>query len=422
MNFSRSHTTAAAFAAFVLLAPAAALAEVTVTPVVSATGRAMDNTGRRTEDQKPQSDVTTSASAGGQVLWSNPTAAVRLSALGEYERYLSAAVKNTYATGGLDGAWRPDERTNVRSAFNASYAPDRYDPRVPYRIAIASPDGSELPPFVRATTTRFTGSTRMERWLSEYTRGRVIGAYSSTRYTDRQTVGDQPTAIEPRQLQGRNVAEVGVEGLRKVTEIGAAGLYSRYANADYEAGPTAHTFESGALTEWAVEERWTFRATAGANYTRVPGEDGVPTRLGWTGEMALIRAYQRGSLELRGKEGHSFTSGAIPAANRREARLAGTFLPYEVLETSAWAGAAREKSLFAAYRATGTVDIYSAGASLGFRATESLTFKLGYEHNRLKSTGLAALPYQSNTVFFGFTFIGGPIGDAPAGSRYPPAP
>src|SRR5206468_3718139 len=123
------------------LLPASALADVTVAPVVSATGRATDNAGQRPSGPGARGDLVSDVGAGGSIYWSRPTAAIRLEALGEYERYQSQAVKNTYASGGLDGKWRPDERTTVRSLLKASYAPDRYDPRVPYRLLASLPEG-----------------------------------------------------------------------------------------------------------------------------------------------------------------------------------------------------------------------------------------------------------------------------------------
>src|SRR5687768_7904952 len=100
----------------------------------------------RSEEQGRRGDAIGDVSAGASLLWSRPTFAIRMQALGEYERYLSAAVRNTYAAGGLDGKWRPDERTTVRADLGASYSPDRYDPRVPYRLAVSALESGEAAP------------------------------------------------------------------------------------------------------------------------------------------------------------------------------------------------------------------------------------------------------------------------------------
>lgn len=403
--------------------PAWAGAVTTVTPIVTVNARATDNAGRRPDTQDPREDVLTTVGAGGQVYWS-PTEilALRLGLLGEYERYLSAAVRNTYAAGGLDGSWRPDERSELRADVRASYAPDRYDPRVPYRLAIAAPDGGGLPPFVRATTTRVEGDARFERWVTERVRGRVETELSSTRYSDRRVAGEEPTSIDPRALEGRDVGSLAAEGLRSLTETWAAGVYGRYSMADYEVGPTAHSVETGVTTEWDVTEVWEARASAGANWVRVPGEQGVPTRLGWIGEARLTRSWELARLSFRGREGLHFTSGAIPAAHRREGRVEGAIQPWEQVEGMAWFAAARERSMFDAYRATGTATVLSTGASVGWRPQRSWMMRVGYEHARADTTGLVDLPYRSNLVFVGLTFTGGPFGDVPPGDRYPPVP
>ena len=393
--------------------PLDAGADTTVTPVASAMGRATDNSGQRTGVQGRRQDVLTTLSAGGRIDWSRPTFAIRISALGEYERYLSAAARNTYASGGLDGKWRTDERTTVRSDLTASYAPDRYDPRVPYRVAIAAPEGTEIPPFVRATTTRAHAGLRWERWLTETDRLRLFSGASSVRYTDRRLVGPQPSALPPRSLESRAVFELGGEGLRQITEAGAAGFYTTGAGADYETGPNVFTAESGVMTEWNVTERWTATARSGMTYTTVPG-DRLPDRLGWGYEGVLTRLWTRGQLDASVKEGVHLTTGAIPAAHRREGRLAAQIRPFERLSADGWVAAARERSMFSAYHATGTFTQWNAGAALGFRATERTTVKLGYEHTRLDSSGLVELPFRSNVVFLGITFAGGGFGDPPA--------
>lgn len=396
-----------------LALPAPALADLTFTPTVQATAKATDNAGLRSAQQGPQRDAIGNVSAGASLLWSRPTAAMRIQALGEYERYLSAAVRNTYAAGGLEGKWRPDERTTVRADLGASYAPDRYDPRVPYRLAIdALESGEAVPPFVRATTTRARSYLVGERWITETFRGRLAAEYVATRYSERQVVGGDGELPE-RALENRDAVELTATALKQVWEPGALGVYAVYGHADYEFGPTVHHVESGVTTEWDVTERWTFEARTGATWNRAPESDGLPTRIGWNGRAALSRTWLRGELEASIREGVYMTSGALPAAHRREGRLSGLFRPFERLETRGFVAAAREKSLYAEYRATGRYDLFTAGASLGFRTTERSTVSLGWEHARLASRGLVEFPYSSNTVWLGFTFTGGPFGDPP---------
>lgn len=405
-------TTLLALGLFALVSPAAS-ADVTVTPVVSATGRATDNAGQRPDGAGARSDVVSDLGAGGSIYWSRPTAAIKLEALGEYERYLSQAVRNTYAGGGLDGKWRPDERTTFRSLLKASYAPDRYDPRVPYRLVISSPDPGDLPTFIRATTTKVQEDVSADRWYSETWRGHAEAEISSTKYSDRKAIGATPTALDPRVLQSRTVASLGAAGFRQLTEPAAVGLYGNYGHADYEKGPTVHQLEGGAVTEWNASERVVFKAKLGLNAIVVPGPQGVPTRMGWNGDVSLARNWERGSFAASAKQGTFLTSGAIPASNRREGRLDAMFRPFERVETSAWVEGAREHSMYSAFAATGTYTIWTAGGALGLHATEHTLIKLGYEHDQLATHGLVALPYRQNVVFFGITFTGGPFGDPP---------
>ncbi len=409
----RAIKIAAILPAFLAASPSLALADVTFTPTVTATAKATDNAGWRSPDQAPRKDAIGDLSAGASLLWSRPTLAIRMQALGEYERYLSAAVRNTYAAGGLDGKWRPDERTSVRGDLGASYSPDRYDPRVPYRLSLAALESGEaVPPFVRANTARVRGYARGERWYTETVRGRLSGEYVGYRYSERRAVGTD-VGLPERTLENRDSAEITAEALKQVLEPGALGVYALYGHADYEIGPTVHHVESGVTTEWEVTERWTFEARTGASWMRAPESSGLPTRLGWNARAALARTWLRGSLEASAREGVYVTSGVVPAAQRREGRLSGTFRPWERVETRAFVGAAREKSLYSAYRATGSYDLVTGGASLGFRATERSTLSLGWEHARLASKGLVEFPYTSNTVWLGFTFTGGPFFDPP---------
>lgn len=397
----------------ILVTPSLALADVTVTPTVQATAKATDNSGMRSEEQGRRGDAIGDVSAGASILWSRPTFAIRTQALGEYERYLSAAVRNTYAAGGLDGKWRPDERTTVRGDLGASYSPDRYDPRVPYRLAVSALESGEAAPaFVRANTAKVRGYMRGERWVSETFRTRLAGEYVGYRFSERRAVGTD-VGLPPRSLENRDVVEIATEALKQVSEPGALGGYALYGRADYESGPTVHRVESGVTTEWEVTERWSFEARAGASWMRAPEAASLPTRLGWNARAGLTRMWLRGELEASVREGVYMTSGALPAAQRREGRLSGVFRPWERLETRAFVAMAREKSLYSAYRATGRYDLLAGGASLGFRTTERSTVSLGWEHARLVSTGLVEFPYTSNTVWLGFTFTGGPFGDPP---------
>ncbi len=407
-----SKQIAAAVLALGLATPA--LADTTFTPSATIQGEATDNAGQRGPNQGARGDAITTLQAGGELLYSRPTFAWKFSALGEYERYLSAGVKNTWAAGGLDGKWRPDERTSVRSTSKASYAPDRYDPRVPYRLVAATPAGADLPLFVRATTMKGSEQIQADRWITEIVRGRAIGEFSALHFSDRRAVGPQSGAIPARVLQSRDAGRLELDGLRQLTEPWAVGLYGSGSRADYEAGPSVYTEELGGITEWNVSERMIFAAKLGGQYVQVPGPRGQPAHLGYSGEVSLKRFWERGQLELAAKDGVSVTTSSIPAAEEQTGRIAGTFLPWQMVEAGAYAAATREHSMYQVYRATGTATILSACTTLGWRFKEHWTAKLGFDHTRQTATGLVEIPYQANTVYLGITFAGLSFGDPPA--------
>jgi hypothetical protein len=396
------------------LATTYASADTSFIPKAALTGLATDNAGQRSTTEGTRGDTLSTAQAGGQLLYSQPLYLVKLDVLGEYERYMSAAVKNTYAAGVLDGSWRPDERTRLRSTARSTYAPDRYDAQVPYRLGISSPTGTGLPLFVRATSTQWSEVLFGERDLTERTRGRVIAEVTGTKYTNRRAIGPEPGAIPARMLQSRNAALLELTGLHQVTEYGAAGLYGQYSRADYEIGPSVHTVDAGALTEWNVSDKLLFTARAAAEYIRIPSDPvREPARVGWSGGLSITRSWERGDVLLLAKEGVSLVTASLPAAETREARLAGSVLPYERVEAGAYAAIAREHSMFAAYKATGTATVISAGGSVGWRFGPSWTARLGFDHARQTSAGLVAIPYDVNTVFVGLSFVGLALGDPP---------
>lgn len=402
-------------ALLVAAAPRTAFADVTFTPEVASSAERTDNAGQRSPGEGVRGDTITTARAGGELLFSHPLWAVRATALGEYERYLSADVRNTWATGGLEGIWHPDETTRVRSKLRASYAPDRYDPRIPYRLIALGTPAADLPLFVRATTLDVDETAMGERWITELVRGRVTAEWSSRRYSDRRGVGSTAaTAVPAVALQSRTAAIVGGELARKFTETALVGGWISGARADYEAGPSAYTTEGGGLFEWEAGERTSFAARAGGQFVAVPGPGGVPPHLGWEGALSLRHDWLTGSAEVEAKDGVSVTTSALPAAEEQTARLVARWLPFEHVETSAYAAATREHSAFAVYRATGTATILSAGGALGWRMTRSFTARIGFDHVRQDSRGLVEIPYRANTAWIGITFTGRAFGDPPA--------
>lgn len=391
------------------LTPAPALAAASFTPVAEVRGHATDNAGNRPEEFGPQRATTATAAAGGRMVWSRPVWSIRLEGLGEYERYLSANVRNTGASGGLDGKWRPDERTFVRSTARASYAPDRWDPRVPYRLAIAMPAGDDLPPFVRATTTRVTEQLLFERRATEAWRVRALGGFSSTQYEDRRFGEPDGAPFDARLMQGRTVYEAGMESLWAMRETVEAGFYGGGSRADYEVTRDAYTSSAGALVEWKIEERLTFRARTGPDWTSVPGSD-LPDRYGFTADALLIRRWTLAEVELMGRDGVFLADATIPAARRSDGRFTVRARPFERLSVEAYAGAGMERSMYEGYHETGSARSGIAGTSLGWRMTEHLTAKAGYQYSAVETTGRSDLPHRSNTVFVGMSFTGWSFG------------
>src|SRR5207245_614802 len=135
----------------------------------------------------------------------------------------------------------------------------------------------------------------------------------------------------------------------QVSEPGALGAFARYEHADYEAGPAAHELVSGATAEWSWSERGKLAAKAGPDFVVVPGPGGVPPRAGFRTEAVASHGWGRGSLAASGKVGDFLTSGFLPASNRRELRLDGSFLPREPLEAKAFLELAREDSQHPAF-------------------------------------------------------------------------
>lgn len=409
MNTNRTIVRAALFLAATGL-PVPASAATSFTPAAYAGGRTTDNAGDRPEGLGTRTDTTATAGIGGRFVLSRPIWSLRVEGLGEYERYLSAGVRNTLATGGLDGRWRPDERTYVRSLTRASYAPDRFDPRVPYRLALAAPAGQELAPFIRATTTRLSEHLTVDRRLTEVHRLRLRGLLSSTRYSGRE-LADQPgTPLDPIVLQSRTVTELGAETLRQLAETIEVGVFGEAARADYEVTRDAYTAASGAVVEWNVVERVALRARAGASWLTVPGADSIPDRLGWTGDLSLIRSWQLAEVELLAREGHFLADAHIPAGRRRDGRLTVRATPLERLSMEAWGGMGWEQSQHSAYHATGSSRVLQAGGALGWRLTEHLTARAGFEHTRVDVTGRVDLPFESNVFHLGMSFGGWSFG------------
>jgi hypothetical protein len=397
-----------------LALPGTAAASASLTPVGEAGGRATDNAGDRPDELGRNSAVTATAAAGARLVISQPLWSLRMEGLGEYERYLSAPVKNTGASGGLDGKWRPDERTFVRSLSRVSYAPDRFDPRVPYRLALTVPAGQELPPFVRVTTTRISEGLTLEHRLTEAQRFRVFGQWTDTRYSDRR-VGDE--AFEPVLMQGRSVLELGGESLWETRENVETGFYAEGSRADYEVTNDAYTASTGAVVEWNIVERLQFRARTGPDFTTFAGTD-LPDRWGIGANGSFLYRWTLAEIELAGREGMFLADATIPAARRREGRLTFRATPFERLSMELFAGAGAEKSQYAAYHATGSARLLTAGGSLGWRLTERFTARAGYQHTDVATSGRSDLPYESSMVFAGISFTGWSLGSpAPEASR-----
>lgn len=385
--------------------PAIAVAGASFTPVVEVGGRATDNAGDRPEELGPQSSMTANGSAGGRLIVSQPLWSMRLDALTEYEQYLSAPVRNAGATGQLDGRWRPDERTYVRSRGRLSHSPDRWDPEVPYHLAIASAPGDEMPAFIRATTTRWSEKVQVDHRATETWRVRARGGVSATRYGDRH-LGDVDAArLDPRVLQSRTVLELGTESLWATRENVEIGLFAEESRADYEVTPDTWNTRAGGVMEWNIFERLSFRARTGPDWTTVPGSS-LPDRWGFTADASLIRKWTLVELEVSGREGMFLADASIPAARRTVGRFTVRALPFERISLEAWAGGGLERSLYERYHATGTARTTTAGTTLGWRMTEHLTARAGYQYSSVDATGRVELPYRSNTIFFGLSLSG----------------
>jgi len=398
-----------AIAMLLAFSPALAAASTAFTPVVEAGGRATDNAGDRPVQMGPRSAVTANGAAGGRLVFSQPIWSLRLEGLGEYEQYLSAPVRNTGASGAADARWRPDERTYVRSITRGSHTPDRWDPRVPYRLAISAAPGEDLPPFVRVTTTRWSERLMFEQRASEILRMRLSGGVSDTKYDDRRLAGPAGGRFDARLLQGRTVWELGAESLMAARENVEVGLYADGARADYEVTTDAYTGSAGAVMEWTVVERLSFRARTGPDYTTVPGSN-LPDRWGYTAEAALVRRWTLAELELSGREGVFLADATTPAARRTDGRFTVRAQPFERLSFEVFAGAGMERSTYERFHATGTARSATAGTSLGWRMTQYLTARAGYQYAAVETTGRSALPYHSNTVFVGLSFTGWSFG------------
>lgn len=407
MNTTRDIVKAAVLlAATGLFVPDSASAAAAFTPTAYAGGRTTDNAGDRPPELGTRSDTTATAAVGGRLVISRPIWSIRVEGLGEYERYLSAGVRNTLATGGLDGRWRPDERTLVRSVARASYAPNRFDPRVPYRLALATPVGQEVAPFVRATTSRVTEDLSVERRLTEVNRLRGYGFLSDTRYSARRVGDDTEERLDPIVLQARTVYQLGAETLWQTVETMEAGVFGEGSYGDYEVTSNVYTAATGAVLEWNVEERIELRARAGATWMTIPDEETIPDRLGWTGDIALTRRWQVTEIELLAREGQYLADAHIPAARRRDGRLTLRTRPLERLTVELWGGAGWEASQHSAYHAKGTSRTFIAGAAAGWRLTEYLTARAGFEHSEVEATGRADLPFESNVFHLGMSFGG----------------
>lgn len=389
--------------------PAIAAASASFTPVVEAGGRATDNAGDRPVDTDRRSAVTATGAAGGRLLFSQPLWSLRLEGAGEYEHYLSTRVRNTGASGTLDGRWRADERTFVRSTARGSYTPDRWDPRIPYRVAITAAPDEELPPFVRVTTTRLSERLLVDRRATEVLRLRASGGITDTRVGDRRLSGPEGGRFEARLLQSRTVWELSGESLWAARENVETGLYADASHAEYEVTSDAWTGGTGIVLEWMAGERLSFRARTGPDWITLP-QSSLPDRFGYTAEAALVRRWPVAEIELGGREGVFLADATIPASRRTEGRVAVRAMPFERLSFEAFAAAGAERSTFAAYHETGTARRTAAGTSLGWRMTRYLTARAGFQRADVRSTGRAAVPYRSNTIFVGLSFTGWSVG------------
>lgn len=399
-----------AIAMLLACSPAIAAASASFTPVMEAGGRATDNAGDRPAEMGPQSAVTATGAAGGRLVFSRPLWSLRLEGLGEYEQYLNMPVRNSGGSGAVEAKWRPEERTFVRSISRASYSPNRWDPRVPYRLAIAAAPGEDLPPFVQVTTTKWSERLLLQQAASEILRLRLNAGVAGTQYDDRRTAGPgRDASFDARILQGRTVWELGGESLIAASETMQGGLYVDGAHADYEVTRDAYTGSAGVVGEWLAGERFTFRARTGPDWTTVPGSN-LPDRWGYSAEAAFIRRWTLAELELSGREGVFLADATIPAARRTDGRVTVRAQPFERLSFEAFAGAGMERSTFAAYHETGTARSTMAGTSLGWRMTQYLTARAGYQYSAVQTTGRVDLPYQSNTVFVGLSFTGWSFG------------
>ncbi len=384
------------------LVPSSALAaaDVRVSPAVSVSATSTDNAGQRPPDAGPVPESSASIDLGGRLAATLPTTRVGIEAVAGVEGRDGDRRAGTRVAATADADGRPTERGRWRFRGQASHAPDRHDPRIPYRLALAVPDGSSLPSFVRATTTRWMGRILVEDRPSEIVRARVIAAHTSLRYGDRRT--DRGAPIPARWMSGREVTELSTELLAVVSEPANAGLFATARRSGYEVGPTVTALETGSLVEWDVEGRTSVQARAGATWSHAPA-DHLPPRLGWSASLVARRSSDRGHVELSFEEGVHLTLTAAPAARHREGRLSGTRSAGPRWELSGFAAAARERSLFARYHPLGEATIARVGAAGGFRFTERSTARLGWQSTRMTSDGRAYLPYDENLVFLSLT-------------------
>lgn len=399
--------------------PAIASASAAFTPTAVIGGRATDNSGDRPEEMGPRSATTANAAAGGRLLFSRPIWSVSLEGLGEYEHYLSAPARNTGATGTLDARWRPDERTYLRSRARITHSPDRWDPEVPYQLAISSADGDELPAFIRVTTTRWSQGLLLDHRATELWRLRATGAVTQTTYGERRLGDLRDERFEARALQSRTVLETGFESLWITRETVEAGLFADVSRADYEVTSDAWTADAGGVLEWTIAERLSFHARMGPDWTTMPGSN-LPDRWGFTADASLIRRWTLAEVELSGREGTFHADATIPAARRSEGKLTLRALPFEGLSFEAFVGAGTERSQYERYHAIGTARTTTAGTSLRYALTEYVTARAGYQYAAVETTGRIEVPYRSNTVFLGMTFTGWNFGSpAPETNRSP---
>jgi hypothetical protein len=363
--------------------------------------------------------MTANGAAGGHLVVSQPIWSMRLSALGEYEQYLSAPARNTGATGMLDARWRPDERTFVRSRARISHSPDRWDPEVPYQLAISSPEGDELPAFIRVTTTRWSEGLLLDHRATELWRLRATGTVTQTTYGERRLGNAREERFDARALQGRTVVETGGESLWTARETVETGLYADVSRADYEVTSDVWTAGAGGVLEWTIAERLSFRARTGPDWTTMPGSN-LPDRWGFTADASLIRRWTLAEVELSGREGMFQADATIPAARRTDGKLTLRARPFEPVTFEAFAGAGQERSEYERYHAIGTARTTTAGTSLKYALSEYVTARAGYQYSAVETTGRIELPYRSNTVFLGMTFTGWNFGSpAPETNRSP---